>query len=47
MKDGKTIGYVIFFGVLVVGGIFAYNKFVKPHEEKIDTAKSIFDIFGF
>jgi hypothetical protein len=47
MKDNNsTIGYVILFGALAVGGILIYNK-LKPHVETVKETKSFFDWFNF
>jgi len=35
--DNSTIGYVIFFSALAIGGIYLYNK----NKDKIDAIKKI------
>ena len=45
-KDGSTIGYVLLFGALAVGGIIVYNK-LKPAVKTVKETSSFFDIFNF
>ena len=47
MKEkGSTIGYVLLFGALAVGGIIIYNK-LKPTVEAVKQTNSFLDIFNF